>query len=319
VALTLKPGVLLGRAQVTGMQRLVAASVAGLDPSSVVINDQRGVTLSAVDTSQAGSAGSDARLTVQRDVENYLADKITRLLDRAYGAGQALVSVDVALNFDQVSTTVQSLVPLPGTGKEEGAVLRRQQVSTGGSGHDTPLATGPAGPSEARALGSTTDVEYEYGRRVEQIVSTPGSITRMSIGVIVPGSLTDGKRQRIVELVSTAAGASESRGDQIDIETLAALRGASAGTSVGTNGGTPAHEPRALDVPLRTSPPVARYSTALGLGAGACLVLGALLGVALGRGRARAKPLSPRERQRLLLEMERALTVETAPASRSGA
>lgn len=318
VALALKPGVSLGRAQVTGMQRLVAASVAGLEPSSVVINDQRGVTLSAEDPSQAGSAGSDARLTVQRDVESYLADKITRLLDRAYGAGQALVSVDVALDFDQVSTTVQSLVPLPGTGKEEGAVLRRQQVSTGG-GHDAPLATGPAGPAEARPLGSTTDVEYEYGRRVEQIVSTPGSITRMSIGVIVPGSLTDEKRQRIIELVSTAAGASERRGDQIDVEPLAALRSAGAETLARPSSGAPARVQRVLEAPVNARPPVVRNGSALGLGAAACLVLGGLLGLALGRGRARAKPLSPRERQRLLLEMERALTVESVPATRSGA
>jgi flagellar M-ring protein FliF len=319
VALTLNPGVTLKRAQVAGMQRLVAASVAGLEPANVVINDQRGITLSAVSPNEPGSEGSDARLTVERDVEKYLADKITRLLDRAYGRGQALVSVDVSLNFDQASTTIQSLVPLPGTGREEGAILRRQQVSTGAGGGPS-LATGPTGPSAARPIGSTTDVEYEYGRRVEQIVSTPGSITRMSIGIIVPGSLTEEKRQRITELVQMAAGASTRRGDQIDVEPLDALRSLSGNAlPVGPGGVAPTSAAAAVPTPVRARSSATRSWTALEVGATACLILGGMAGLALGHRRgARAKPLSPRERQALLLEMERALTAEATPATRSG-
>ena len=34
----------------------------------------------------------------------------------------------------------------------------------------------------------TTDTEYDYGRRVEQVVAAPGGVTRLSVGVIVPGA-----------------------------------------------------------------------------------------------------------------------------------
>src|SRR6185312_7366338 len=163
VSLVLKSAAVPTAGQVEGIQRLVAASVAGLAPSEVVINDQRGITLSAVDPAQSGTTGSGGRLAVERQVESYLAHKIATLLDRAYGPGQALVSVDVSLNFDQVRTTVQSLVPLGGAqGGGEGAVLRKQEVETGGSGGGSAsLGTGTVAGSGAKAPDSTTDVEYE--------------------------------------------------------------------------------------------------------------------------------------------------------------
>lgn len=321
VSLVLKPGVSLTDAQVQGMQRLVAASIAGLEPTKVIINDQRGITLSAVSPNQSGAIGSDARLGVESEVERYIASKIAKLLDRAYGPGQALVSVDVALNFDQVKTTIQSLVPVQGSrpGDPQGAVVRRQQVSTGGAASQS-LATGSGTLSGANPLNSTTDVQYEYGRRVEQIVSTPGSITRMSIGVVVPGSLTEEKRQRITALVRMAAGVVDQRGDQIDVEPLDAIESARTASTPAVGAAMSEALPPARTVAVHV--PAVRATVfrwdAIELGTVTSLIAGGLLGVALGR-RARArKPLAPSERQKLLAEMERALSVDV-PVARSQA
>lgn len=318
VSLVLEPGVAVTGREVEGIQRLVAASVAGLQPAEVVINDQRGITLSAVDPSQAGE--SDAGLAVKRDVENYLEHKIAALLDRAYGPGEALVSVDVSLDFDQARTTVHSLVPLQQSpGDPQGAVLRRQQIQTGG-GESQALATGGAGAA-ARPSNSTTDVEYEYGRRLEQIVAAPGTITRMTIGVIVPGALTAAKRDRITELVSVAAGASDRRGDEIDVESLAGLGSHPLEAASAILAATPPSEPHAaaLAVPRRTTV-AARPWRAIGLAAAALLAMGALLGAGLGRrGRAGTPPLTGAERQQLLEQLEQALTANVVPAARSGA
>lgn len=339
VSLVLQPGASLTSAQVEGIQRLVAASVANLRPAAVIVNDQRGITLSAVDPSEAGLTGSNGRLAVEREVESYLQHKIAALLDRAYGPGQALVSVDVALNFDQVKTTVQSLVPLAGAqGGGEGAVLRKQQVETGGGGGGSAsLATGAVAGNGARASDSTTDVEYEYGRRVEQIVAAPGNITHMSIGVIVPGTLTDDKQQRISELVGIAAGASEARGDEIDVEPLDALAsghaahldegaGAQPSASVSqpvtaTAVAAPASATPAFAAPAmrkRVPFPFLPWNPA-GLGAIA-LVIGTLVGLSL-RQRARRSDtaLTETERQALLAEIEQALAVESGSPTRSGA
>lgn len=324
VSLTLEPGTSLTSAQVEGIQRMVAASVAGLKPAAVVVNDQRGITLSAVDPSDSGASGSNARLAVQRDVESYLEHKIAGLLDRAYGPGQALVSVDVELNFDQVNTTVQSLVPIHGTpGGGEGAVLRKQETQTGG--YNGALATATAAAAGGGAGGgakpadSTTDVEYEYGRRVQQIVAAPGNITRMSIGVIVPGALTEDKRQRIADLVRVAAGASDQRGDEIDVEPLDALATSGATSIDRATAAKP--EPilrRAFAAPApRARSPLSGWRPAA-LGAMA-LVIGILLGLVFAqRGRRRDILLTAAERQTLLAEVEQALAVDHGVTTRSG-
>jgi flagellar M-ring protein FliF len=334
VSLVLVPGTRLTSAQVAGIQRMVAASVAGLRPAAVIVNDQRGITLSAVDPSGADGSGSNTRLAIQRDVENYLEHKIAALLDRAYGPGQALVSVDVALNFDQMRTTVQSLVPIRGAGAAggaEGAVLRRQETETGGAGGGPSLAAGPLGTSEPKSANSTTDVEYEYGRRVEQIVAAPGNITRMSIGVIVPGALTQDKRQRIADLVSMAAGASAERGDEVDVQSLDALVARTPPSLGGERSAAaikaPAALPHARTVlshasaapALRGRLPSLAWSAA-GAGALIALALGGLLGVAWARGRrGRETTLSAAERRMLLAEVEQVLGAGGSAPARSGA
>lgn len=326
ISLVLVPGMSLTSAQVEGIQRMVAASVAGLTPAAVVVNDQRGITLSAVNPSEPDASGSDARLAIQRDVESFLEHKIATLLDRAYGPGQALVSVDVALNFDQVKTTVQSLVPIQGApGDAEGAVLRRQEIQSGTG--SSALTAGTVEGRDAKPLNSTTDVEYEYGRRVEQIVAAPGNITRMSIGVIVPGALSDDKRKRIVALVSMAAGASLGRGDQIDVEPLDALvphdvvnrgEGGLAAKVRTTVPHAHAIESQVLAAPVpRWRVPSLGWSAA-GLGAVA-LAIGTLLGLALGRGGRREPPLTAAERRALLVEIEQVLGSSPEAMAGSGA
>src|SRR6185295_8185678 len=115
VSLGLAPGVTLVREQIFGIQRLVAAAVPGLDIGRVVVTDQHGMTLSASDALTVGGATGEGRLSMKREVEEYVARKIVALLDRAYGPGRAIVSVDATLNFDEVKRTVQDLLPPAGS------------------------------------------------------------------------------------------------------------------------------------------------------------------------------------------------------------
>src|SRR5690349_17037795 len=97
VSLKLEPGVVLQNAQIFGIQRLVAAAVPGLDIGRVVVTDQHGITLSASDALTVGGATGEGRLSMKREVEDYVARKVVALLDRAYGPGRAIVSVDATL------------------------------------------------------------------------------------------------------------------------------------------------------------------------------------------------------------------------------
>jgi flagellar M-ring protein FliF len=221
VTLALRTATPPSREQIIGVQRLVAASVAGLEPGKVVIVDQTGITLSGVaDVGNAASSG-EARLTTKREVEEYLTHKVAALLDDTYGPGKAIVSVDVALNFDEITRTVQDLLPVRAqTG--EGRVLPRLQVSSGVS-YDDPTWAIESGTEAPRPGNSTSRVEYEYGRRVEQVIAAPGGITRVSIGVVIPIALDASTQDRIREMVKVVAGIDEARGDEVVVRTLAEL------------------------------------------------------------------------------------------------
>ncbi len=209
VSLKLEPGNVLQNAQIFGIQRLVAAAVPGLDIGRVVVTDQHGITLSASDALTVGGATGEGRLSMKREVEEYVTRKIVALLDRAYGPGRAIVSVDATLNFDEVRRTVQDLMPTNGQN------VRRRRQTTAGTALD-PAATF----QEDVTPRGTTDTEYDYGRRVEQVVAAPGGVTRLSIGVIVPGNMDLATQQRIEDLVRVAAGLNETRGDVVVVQNL---------------------------------------------------------------------------------------------------
>lgn len=306
VAIAMEPGVTLDRQQIGGVQRLVAAAVPGLEPSRVVITDQRGVSLVAVDTS--GAAGAvDARLQVKRDIEEYMTQKIVRLLDSAFGAGQAIVSVDASLNFDASKTTIQDLLPAE-LSDGSGRVVRRRQV-TGTS--PQPMWTNASETAATpKSSSSTTEVEYEYGRRIDEVIAAPGALSRLNVGVIVPGELTDEKRARITDLVRVAAGIDSKRGDAVSVQPLSQIGGEPAPVetaSVEDAGNVEAREPKvtsaarqALDV---------RNTVIVGALVGlAIALLGGFIVSRLGR-----RSFSAQEREQLLEDLRKSLT--TTPAT----
>lgn len=313
VTVTMKPGNTLERQQILGVQRLVAASVSGLDPARVVITDQRGVTLSSAEAT-GGAAGSvAARLDVQRQVEAHLAQKIARMLDGAVGPGQAMVSVDVALRFDAIKTTTQDLLPLYGaSGPQANAVVRRRQVTTG-EGSNALSGDVIETAATGRRSGSTTEVEYEYGRRVEEVIAAPGAIRRVTVGVIVPPHIDQEQQQRIRELVRVAAGIDDARGDLLSVQALgqpllpapeaSAVTDADAsGASASVAGGIGATRNTVWSWPRK-------IQTSLLAVLIACVVFGVFAIVLVRPWRSRS--LSDRQREALLDEIRRTLGEES--------
>jgi flagellar M-ring protein FliF len=303
VSLKLEPGNVLQSAQIFGIQRLVAAAVPGLDIGRVVVTDQHGITLSASDALTVGGATGEGRLSMKREVEEYVTRKVVALLDRAYGPGRAIVSVDATLNFDEVRRTVQDLMPTNGQN------VRRRRQTTAGTALD-PAATF----QEDVTPRGTTDTEYDYGRRVEQVVAAPGGVTRLSIGVIVPGNMDLATQQRIEDLVRVAAGLNETRGDVVVVQNL---------DGIGSVGGVAI--PAVAD-PLATAeaalPEVAPAAAAVAATSmrwqpwypwvgGAALLLIIVMVLLLRRGATDAR-LSDDERARLLADVKASLAGRAA-------
>jgi flagellar M-ring protein FliF len=248
---------------------------------------------------------------MKREIEEYFTRKIADLLESAYGPGQVIVSVDVALNFDEIHRTVQSLLPVSSGEPADAGVHRKRQVITGGTPTDD--ATNPADndSNARRPVSSSTDVEYEYGRRVEQVVSSPGNIEQMSVGVVVRGQLSDEKQARIAQLVRMAAGLNERRGDAVTVQPLEATETRAASSE-------PLAAPAAIGAvsipsPARTLVPATPALAVLLAGAAGVAAIVLLILLGLGRRKpAAARPLTAAERVHLLNELQQTFA---APAT----
>ena len=305
VSLAMKEGQALKPEQIVGIQRLVAASMPDMEPSAVTVLDHRGVALTR------GGDGEDAsvagRFSIKNEIETYLTRKVVAVLDKVFGPGQAIVSVDVTLNHDSMKVTREDVIPLANQGSEAlGAVMRRR------------TATPVSGAEPGRGQIATTDVEYQSGRRVEQIVSNPGTIKRVSVGVLLPRMLPSEKVQEIRQVLAMAVGLSAARGDEIAISAVDQFSAAAPGPAT-SNAPTPELEGKPS---LRLSQDIENSATQKNVAIFAglvVLVLIAMLSFALFRRQRRrsAQQLTPEARERVLTDirswLEHGGTPRTSP------
>jgi flagellar M-ring protein FliF len=300
VSVLLQPGASLDESRILGIQRLVAAAAPGLEPPMVTVVDQRGVTLSAAADATPAMAGGQLR--VNKEVEEYLTRKVAEVLDRSFGPGQAIVSIDVALNSDEIRLTKQEVIPASGAGSQQAAgvmVHRREAVQRHTRSAPTLRVADAEAVNNAREdgqLSTTLETNYEVSRRVEQIVTSPGSIRRISVGIVLPRSVARDVAERIEKLVTMAAGLEiEGRGDAIAVHSLDQPLPAQAPAASAASSSTLGSEPTPAapgSVPVRVQrDPLADLvagapvTTALAIAAGLGLALGLALALVLRRSR----------------------------------
>jgi flagellar M-ring protein FliF len=307
VSLLVAQGGGLSESQILGIQRLVAASAPGMEAQMVTVVDQRGVALSSTldGTPAAAVAG---QLRMKKEVEEYLTRKVAEVLDRTFGPGQAIVSIDVALNSDEIRLTKQEVIPA-GAGREQAGVLvhKREVVQRQSRPSTLRVADGEAvnGRREDGQFNSTLETNYEVSRRVEQIVTSPGSIRRVSVGIVLPRSVGKSVADQIEKLVIMAAGLEiEGRGDAIAVHSLdqalpaearATVQGPETGPLSGS-GSIAGHEA------LHPGPTATLLAAAAALG----LLLGAALMLLLRRN-GRESAGERRRRESLLAEINESL------------
>ena len=144
------------------------------------------------------------------------------MLDKAFGPGRAIVTIDVTLNHDQVKVTREDVIPGNSRAGEASGTLTRKRTTTG--------AGNPALDEAGRIAGATgttsAETEYQNGRRVEQVVSMPGSIRHLSVGIMLPPGIAPERIDELRQVISMTVGLSPERGDEIAIAALGPLGGA---------------------------------------------------------------------------------------------
>jgi flagellar M-ring protein FliF len=309
VALTTKAGQELPPDSVRGIQRLVAAAVPELEAHEVTIINPRGAPMAAAAT--GGDIVTDRRLELKIELERYYARKLLQQIEPLVGPGNASVSVDATLNFDQVRITQEM----------SGAASRRPRPESGSARPlELPLAladgsaTGDPGAQAERLRPAPT---FDGStRRLEQIVAAPGNVKRLSVGVLVNAPLDAATMDQVRQLLIATAGLSADRGDTV----VFFARERFAATSL--EGGGSESGDVAKTVPA-TQSAEARIESAVAGSFALPWLLGALLlavlvsvmtWLALARARG-ARPTSPEQRQELLDRLRRSLSEGKADAT----
>lgn len=302
VSVVMKANAALSQEQIAGIQRLVAASVPEISPAEVTVMDQRGTAVSKQSAANSSEAELQDRLAIKKQLEDYMTRKIVSVVDKAVGPGKAIVSVDVALNYDQVKVVKEDVVPLPNTaGQEVGAITRRKESSQGNNyfgGTDslrTKLGEGlSAGPT-------SVEVEFTNSRRVEQILSSQGNILRLNVGVLLPETPDRIKLAKLKEVVSMVAGINPDRGDGLAVYGIDMPEVSS---SVSSPGQVPTPKPLENSHQESTPKPIAflRKEQVFMLLAAIVLLAVILIYFKQQRNKAATK-LTPDERNRLLSEI----------------
>jgi flagellar M-ring protein FliF len=222
--------------QVRAVRNLIASSVPGLRPERVTVVDQTNRTLAAgsEDSGGASALANDRRA----EVEARMTERIRQLVEGVVGPGAA--RVEVTADIDLSRQTVQQQVFDP-----DGQVVRSTQASEATSedsearpdGGVTALNNIPGGDqggqtafgSRSGTTGETTN--YEISNTTTTTVREPGEVRRLSVAVAVDGITTpaagggeasyaprpDEDMQRIEQLVRSAMGYNEQRGDQLSV------------------------------------------------------------------------------------------------------
>jgi flagellar M-ring protein FliF len=224
VVLNMQPGRNLQERELAGVRHLVASAVAGLNPDSVTVVDQRGTVLS-------GDLSASAKQTKeQRDIESGLEQRITELLEPAVGRGAIVAKVTATLDTTEIETTQDNYDPDSATVRSEHKTVEtvNSDGTTGsgvaGAAANQPVAAVPGGGSGSSRTQTARDDEvrnYEITKKVTHTITRSPRIVRLSAAVLVDGvggkPRTDADVRHLSDLAKHAIGFDEKRGDVLEI------------------------------------------------------------------------------------------------------
>tara|TARA_R110002049_G_scaffold29972_2_gene101963 strand:- start:51027 stop:52706 length:1680 start_codon:yes stop_codon:yes gene_type:complete len=228
----------MSRRQAQSIQALVASAVADLEAQNVTVLSSSGETILA----KEDAGVSDFSLQGQRSlIEEQLAQKVEAILNARVGPGNTRVRVSVDLTTEREVRVSRSFDPNQQVARSIETRVRNSNETDPASGTvdvannipDELRDDGAAGGATSTRNENDEIINYEIGSVQSEMVREPGDIERISVAVLVNGSygtLPDGSEgyiqrsdeemQRLTQLVSTAIGYDEGRGDQVQVDSL---------------------------------------------------------------------------------------------------
>ena len=229
IMLKLKPTTQLSPQQIKGIVNLVAHSVQGLKPENITVVDHLARVLNE-QSEEAHMAGTTTltQFEMTKKVQDDLQKNVQSLLDQTLGSGKAAARVNVELNFDQRTLDRQIFEPVV---DDKGIIRSSQEVSENYTGSPG----GPGGvpgttsniPGYVASNNSQSNYEkkeatrnFEINETKEKVVSTPGSIKRVTVAVLVDAAVPKAQQDSLSKTVASAIGINPARGDSVAVESI---------------------------------------------------------------------------------------------------
>lgn len=208
VVLTLRSGYEMSQRQSTGIAKFIAGAIPAMRQEDVTVVDQTGR-----EQLHSGEGQLDSmQFELQKQLEVYMESKAQRMLDMAYGRGNALAVVNVQLDYSQLEVKNNIGSDQPQMEKKE------RETYTSAAGETTTFLEEKDGPPDANGKKSKT-----YEKVVEAVRRTPHEaltwrvfklprLERVTCAVLIE---QQSQRQAAIDMVRNSIGLDDSRGDNI--------------------------------------------------------------------------------------------------------
>jgi len=243
VVLDLDAGVSLSESEIKGIASLVASSVEGMRPESVVILDDRGKRLSD-NIGDVLTANTANRMALESKLNRQYERQIEEILSKVVGEGKVIAKVNVIMDFtESVSTQTEYdsenkavLSEVTNSQKLQGSRPSPQGIH--GARSNLPGETPQPGVPETRndVNKELATRNYNVPKKVTKSKNPTGKINKISAAVMVDGKrvpiTVDGKSVMKYEpwldadianfeaIVSSALGIDERSGSKITIKNM---------------------------------------------------------------------------------------------------
>ncbi|MCU4185028.1 flagellar M-ring protein FliF [Acidiferrimicrobium sp. IK] len=224
VMVTMQPGQTLSTSNVEAIVHLVGSSVPNLDVKNVTVADSSGDLLAGPGMAASGGAANGQTASydgsVQAKVEQYLAAVL--------GPNNADVQVNATLNYNEVQTNTQSILPTAKGTNASFCTQTSQSTSTytgtgapaGGTVGTVTTTGGTAGNGSYNQSQNTQTCETN--QQTQTVQQAPGTVTSQSVAVLVnSAALPKGVSMSALQAgVAAAAGITPARGDTLAFSSM---------------------------------------------------------------------------------------------------
>jgi len=239
VVVKLASGRALSPAQIDGIVHLVASSVEGLGAEQVTVVDEGGRMLTRNRPRDEATGATSTALEYQVSLERQLAERVESMLGAVVGRDKTIARVAAMVDFSRSERTEESYDP-DRTALKTQRTMREETIGTrtpgGTPGVQANLTNEAAPPAEAeggpKSQRRDESQSYEVSKIVQRTVAPVGTLKQLSVAVLIDGVYTgEGAERtfaprpqeevdRLRELVKSAVGFSEARGDKIEIASV---------------------------------------------------------------------------------------------------